>query len=724
MGVLQGSLYLYLQGGWGKNIIKLAKTGLTLSMYRERESLVLELDTIHAQAFNSDSLEDLFSGERYIMAEMLKKEKELRKRGFADKQVEEMIKYLRGKGIETVWDVQASYDKDFLGLKDRCSFGSYGLCCRNCDMGPCRLDSEDFPFHIKMAAPKVSRGTCGKTADSMVASMFLQTVLRGTSAHVGHAMHVARAFQTVSNGSKTFQVKDENKLRTVAKGLGIDGNGRDKQSLAKEVGRVAMEDLLGPGEGPMKFALALAPKNIDKIKGAGIVPMQGAAEAIVQGVHSTAQGMMSNTRELVRSSLKFGITDMVGLYISTELQDIMLGVPSPKTSWIGLDALDKDKVNIMVHGHVPILSETVVEMARRLEPEAEAAGAKGINVVGICCTGNEVLVRLGIPMAGSTIMQELVVGTGLVDAVCVDVQCVYPALSKLIEGMHTRLVTTMPELRMENDVYIEFHPDNAEEAATRIVEEAIGAYKKRPKEGYFLPKAKGHNLMAGFSVEVLIDVLSRLNEKEPLKPLVDLIASGKIRGAAVLAGCLSPKIQTDMSFLTLATELLKNNVLVLATGCAATACARHGLLTQEAASLAGNNLKEVLLALGKAAGLNATLPPVLHFGACVDNSRCAVLASKLADYLGTSLDKLPLVASAAEQVVEKAAAIYMGVIGLGITTHVGVTPKVIGSPRVVKMLTQEMDDITGSHLMIEVDPWAAAKGMLEHIEKKRKELGI
>ncbi|MFN3466115.1 MAG: anaerobic carbon-monoxide dehydrogenase catalytic subunit [Candidatus Brocadiales bacterium] len=660
------------------------------------------------------------------MRKLLEKEKDLRKKGFADKQVEEMVRHLRSKGIETVWDVQASYDKDFLGLKDRCSFGSYGLCCRNCDMGPCRLDSEDFPFHIKMAAPKVRRGTCGKTADSMVASMFLQTVLRGTSAHIGHAMHVARAFQTISDGSKTFRVKDEKKLQTVASELSISTKGKSTQSLAKEVGKLAMEDLLGPGDGPMGFALALAPKNIDKLKAAGIVPMKGAAEAIVQGVHSTAQGMMSNTQELIRSALRFGVMDMMGLYISTQLQDVLFGVPTPKTSWIGLDALEKDKVNILVHGHVPILSETVLEAARRLEPEAMATGAKGINVVGICCTGNEVLVRLGIPMAGSTIMQELVVGTGLVDAVCVDVQCVYPALSRLVEGMHTRLITTMPELRMENDTYIEFHPDKAEEAATRIVEEAIGAYSRRrkDKDGYFLPSARGHNLIAGFSVEALTDVLSRLNEKEPLKPLVDLIASGKVRGAAVLAGCLSPKIQTDMSFITMARELLKNNVLVLATGCAATACARHGLLTQEATGLAGNNLKEVLLALGKTAGLNGTLPPVLHFGACVDNSRCAVLASKLADYLGTSLDKLPLVASAAEQVVEKAAAIYMGVIGLGITTHVGVTPKVIGSPKVVKMLTQEMDDITGSHLMIEVDPSAAASRMIEHIEKKRKELGI
>lgn len=659
------------------------------------------------------------------MKKSLEKEKELRKKGFADKQVEEMVNYLRGRGIDTVWDVQAAYDGDFFGLKDRCSFGSYGLCCRNCDMGPCRLDFEDLPYHVKMAAPRVKRGTCGKTADSMAASMFLQTVLRGTSAHVGHAIHAAKAFQSISsNGSSSFRIKDEKKLRTVARELGINGEDKDNKALVQEVGRAAMEDLIGPGEGPMSFALALAPKNIEKLSSAGIVPHKGAAEAIVQGVHSTAQGMMSHTEEMVRSALRFGVIDMMGLYIATQLQDIMLGIPTPRVSRIGLDTIDKDRVNILVHGHVPVLSETVVEAARRLEQEAVSAGAKGINVVGTCCTGTEVLVRLGVPMAGSTIMQELVVGTGLIDAVCVDVQCVYPALSALIEGMHTKLITTLPEQRMEHDTYIEFHPHNAVEAAEKIVREAIDAYQKRPSDSSFLPRARGKNLMTGFSVEVMLDVLSKLDGEKPLKPLVDLIASGKIRGAAVLAGCLSPKIQTDMSFITMARELLKNNVLVLATGCAATACARHGLLTQEAAELAGKNLKEVLLTLGKAAGLNATLPPILHFGACVDNSRCAVLASAMADYLDTSLDELPLVASAAEQVVEKAAAIYMGVIGLGITTHVGVTPKILGSPKVLNLLTRDMVDITGSRLMIEIDPLSAAQGMINHIEEKRKGLGI
>lgn len=658
------------------------------------------------------------------MQTWLNKEKELRKKGFADKQIEETVAFLRQKGIDTVWDVQAAYDAGPFGLKDRCSFGSHGLCCRNCHLGPCRLDGEEIPFHMKLTLPKTKRGSCGKTADSMVAGMLLQTVVSGTSAHLGHAIHTAKTFLKAAEGSQNYPVKDERKLRSVAKGLGINIQGKNNLEIAKEVGQKAIEDLIGPGEGPMSFALALAPKKIDKLVKADLIPQKGAAETIVQGLHSTVQGMMSSTRHLLMSCLKFGVIDMMALYISTQLQDILFGTPTPKESKIGMDVLDREKVNILVHGHVPVLSEMVVVYANKLEDKARKAGAKGINVVGICCTGNEVLVRHGIPMAGSTIMQELVVGTGLVDAVCVDVQCVYPSLSAITQKLHTRLITTMPELRMDNDMYIEFTPDNADKAATQIVEEAIAAFQKRSAGRAFLPGARGHDLFGGFSAEVLMDVLAKLNPEKPLKPLVDLIINGSIQGVAVLAGCLSPKIQTDMSFITIAKELLRNNILVLATGCAATACARHGLMTGESKSLAGDSLRGVLDTLGKAAGLNGKIPPILHFGSCVDNSRCAVLASAIADYLDTSIDKLPLVASAAEHVVEKASAIYMGVIALGITTHIGVTPKLGGSPYVINMLTRELNDITGSTLIIEIDPKESARAMISHIQKKRKELGI
>ena len=594
------------------------------------------------------------------MKAWLEEEKKLRQKGFADRQIEETVTFLRDKGIETVWDVQNVYDSGLFGFSDRCSFGSNGLCCRNCNLGPCRLGSEELPVHLKFSVPDTKRSSCGKTADSMVAGMFLQTILRGVSSHVGHAIHVAKALIEVAAGSSKLKIKGVDKLVAVAKSLGVKTRNVEIPELAKTVGLKAMEDLLGPGSGPMSFALALAPKNIEKLAKADIIPLKGAAESIVQGIHSTAQGMMSSPKHLLMSSVKFGVLDIVALYISTQIQDILFGIPEPTESKIGIDVLEKDKVNILVHGHVPLLSEMVITYASKMESMAKKAGAKGINVVGICCTGNEALGRLGIPMTGSTIMQEIVVGTGLVDAVCADVQCVYPSLSEITKKLHTRLITTMPELRMENDIYIELNADNADTSARKIVKEAIGAFKERKPGRAFLPSAKGHSLVGGFTVEALIAALTKLDSKKPLRPLVDLIANGAIQGVAVLAGCLSPKVQNDMSFITIAKELLRNNILVLATGCAATACARHGLMEGKAISLAGESLQGVLKTIGGAAGLNGQMPPVLHFGSCVDNSRCAVLASAIADYLGTSIDKLPLVASAAEHVVEKAAAIYMG----------------------------------------------------------------
>ena len=122
------------------------------------------------------------------MRDLLSKEKELRKKGFADKQIEETVAFLRQKGVETVWDVQAAYDSGLFGLTDRCSFGSHGLCCRNCNLGPCRLDGEDIPFHMKLAVPKTNRSTCGKTADHVVekaAAIYMGVIALGITTHIG-----------------------------------------------------------------------------------------------------------------------------------------------------------------------------------------------------------------------------------------------------------------------------------------------------------------------------------------------------------------------------------------------------------------------------------------------------------------------------------------------------------------------------------------------------------
>lgn len=660
------------------------------------------------------------------MQKYFDQEKELRAKGVADPQILEMRQHLSKKGITTIWDIQDAYDADYFGLKDRCPFGSRGLCCRNCNIGPCRLMSDEMPEYAKAIAPSLNRSGCGKTADMMVATMYLQTILRGTVSHLGHAIHVVKIFKEVFSPSSVYKIKDENKMTALARELGIDTN-KSKEEIAKEIYEKAKSDLFGnEKDEPMDFARALfGAEGLAELEKNKLFPKKGAAEEIIAGFHSTAQGNTSHTYALIYNCLKMGVIDMVSLFMATQLQDILLGLPSLKISKIGIDVLKKDEVNIVIHGHLPLLPEKIIEKAKELESEAKNAGAKGINIVGICCSGNEILMRHGIPMAGSTIMQELVLGTGLVDAMCVDVQCIYPSLSGISKNFHTKLITTMPEARLLNETYIPFDADNAYEVSSRIIREAIQAFSQRDSNNVFLPQAQGHSLIGGFCAENVIQLLQKSDpSKNPLEILSGAIKKGDIYGIALLAGCLSSKIQTDMSFVKIAEELIKNNILVLATGCAATSLARHGFLTSEASEKAGPKIKPLLQSLGKLAGLNASLPPVWHFGSCVDNSRAVYLASALAKHLGEPIHKLPLVASAAEQAVEKAAAIYLGAVAIGVTTHIGVMPKLGGSDFIMELLANELKKITGSQLMIIIDPDESARQLIESIKQKRKELNL
>jgi len=344
-------------------------------------------------------------------------------------------------------------------------------------------------------------------------------------------------------------------------------------------------------------------------------------------------GVMADPTSFLLEGIKLGLADATCLIIATELQDVLFGTPKPVSSTIGFRGLKENEVNIVVHGHVPILSEKIVEWSSSGEmiDKAKEMGADGINVVGVCCTGNEVLMRQGVPLAGSNLQQELVLATGLVEAMVVDVQCIYPAITDVASHFHTKVISTMKEARIPGALHIPFEDETADESAKKIVEEAVNNYKKRTDKTY-LPDASNLNLMAGFSVEACLDVLSKLDKDDPLKPLIDNIANGNIQGVVLLAGCTSPKVRADASHVKIAKSLMADNILVVATGCAAQACARAGLLTSEATGeYAGETLKAVLVALGKAAGLDKPLPPVWHFGSCVDNSRVIILIFALAE---------------------------------------------------------------------------------------------
>jgi carbon-monoxide dehydrogenase catalytic subunit len=362
--------------------------------------------------------------------------------------------------------------------------------------------------------------------------------------------------------------------------------------------------------------------------------------------------------------------------------------------------------------------EDLIRMAK------DAGAEQGINVVGVCCTGNEVLLRHGIPLATSSVSQETAIVTGALDAMVVDYQCIMPALANVAECFHTKVMTTMPNAKMPGAEHVDFSEEKARESARNVVIAAIETYKKREPGKINIPEVSTPAI-AGFSTEAIVGALALVNKDDPLKPLIDNIVSGNINGVCLFAGCNTVKVPQDENYIEMIKVLAKNNVLILATGCASGAFAREGFLTGEATkAYAGDGLKAVLSAIGEAAGLGGPLPLVLHMGSCVDNSRAADVAVAVANKLGVDLDKLPVVASAPEPVSEKAVAIGTWAISAGLPTHLGVVPPVVGSKKVTEVLTATAKDLLGGYFIVEPDPVKAAEALLGAIAERRKGLGL
>jgi len=612
--------------------------------------------------------------------------------------------------VETVWD-------RFEAQQPQCGFGLLGICCRHCNQGPCRID----PF-----GEGAKYGVCGADADLIVARNLLRQVAGGTAAHVDHAYAAVETLAVAIEENTPYIIKDRTKLKAVAAKLGIDSEGKGDAALGREVVDAVFADFGNHSSKPMKYLTATAPKErVETWQKLGILPRNPDRE-IREAMHQTSMGMDADPVNLILSTVKQGLVDAyAGLHLATDIQDILFGTPSPVATEANLGVLKEDHVNIIVHGHEPILSEKIVEWARKLEGEARAKGAKGIQLAGICCTGNEALMRQGVPVATNFLAQELAIITGAVDAMVVDVQCIMPSLSRVASCYHTKIFTTSPIVKLPGAEHVGFTLLEADDKAQKIVRKGIENFGHRDKSRVEIPQEKT-KMLAGFSVEAIVGALSKLDPDNPLKPLVDNIANGNILGAVGTVGCNNVKVKHDSFHVTLVKELIKNNVLVVTTGCSAQALAKAGLLTPEATEkYAGDSLKAVLSAVGNAAGLNAPLPPVLHMGSCVDNSRIGDLLNALAGYLGVAIKDLPVAASAPEHQHEKALAIGTWAVALGLLTHLGVVPQVLGSAKVTGILTGETaESLFGGKFYVETDPLQAAQGLIEHIKSKRKALGI
>jgi carbon-monoxide dehydrogenase catalytic subunit len=613
--------------------------------------------------------------------------KDVRNRSI-DPASQEMLEVCQRAGLETAWDRS---DKQ----QPQCGFGELGLCCRNCNMGPCRID----PF-----GEGASMGVCGATSDIIVARNLLRSIAAGAAAHSDHARDVARTFQLIVEGkAPSYSIKDPAKLERLMKEYGVDSPAALASAILAEFGKQ---------DGPIQFTRRAPLQRQELWKKLGIDP-RGIDREIVECMHRTTMGVDNDYVNLILQGLRTALADgWGGSMIATELQDVLFGTPTPAFSEANLGVLEPNQVNVIVHGHEPLLSEMVVAAAH--DPEmielAKKEGADGINVAGICCTGNEALMRQGVPVAGNFLQQELAVATGAVDAMVVDVQCIMPALGALTGCFHTKFISTSPKAKFPGASHMEFHEETALETAKAIVQAAVLNYRNRDPARVHIPEIKS-KCMVGFSVETIVSALGG-----SLDPLLDAIKSGAVRGIGAVVGCNNPKITHDYGHINMVQELIENNVLVVTTGCNAQACAKAGLLQPEAADKAGDGLKGICKALG--------IPPVLHMGSCVDISRILVAAAAIANALGVDISDLPAAAAAPEWMSEKAVAIGTYAVGSGVYTVLGTMPPVLGSSAVAALLTSGARDVVGACFAVEPDPFQAANLMIDHIDGQRKKLGL
>ena len=592
-----------------------------------------------------------------------------------------------------------------------CGFGEAGTCCRICSMGPCRITR------------KSPRGICGCDVHGIVGRNFLRFTAGGSATHSDHGREICHTLYQAKEGGN-YQVKDPEKLVRIAKEWGVETEGKDIYDLAHEIAEIGLLEY-GKPFGVQRF-LKRAPEHTQELwHNAGIEP-RAIDREVSTALHMTHMGNTSLPEALVRQALRCGLSDgWGGSMMGTELSDVLFGTPKPIDSTANIGVMEKDMVNIIVHGHDPSLSEMIVYYAN--DPEmialAKSVGAKGINIAGVCCTANEVAMRHGIPMAGNFLSQENVVLTGACEAIVVDVQCIFPALGPLSKCFHTKFITTSPICRMPDSEFIQFSAENAGDNAKAIVKMAVENFKNRNQDLVNIPN-QVQKTRVGYSVEAIVKVLdgvanSQVDQFGTTKPLLECITSGVLRGAVAMVGCNNPKVRPDTAHIELMKKMLENDIIVIVSGCSAQAAAKAGLMDPEKAKdYCGDGLKRVCELAG--------IPPVLHMGSCVDISRMMILASELAKDSGLNISQLPVVGCAPEWMSEKAVSIGNYVVATGLDTYLGVDPYVFGSSEICDLLTGEdgVNKWVEAKYTVEKDIEKLGDMMIERIEQKRAALGI
>jgi carbon-monoxide dehydrogenase catalytic subunit len=593
-----------------------------------------------------------------------------------------------------------------------CNIGATGLCCKLCGMGPCRLTKDGLT------------GVCGATIDTIQARNLVRAIASGAAAHSDHGRDMAFTLKAVAKGeAEGYVIRDVAKLRTVAAKYNIPIEGRSPADIATDLADLYIAQF-GQQKGQV-VVTSRAPKKRQKLwQEQGLIP-RGIDREVVEALHRTHIGDDQEVAHLLHHAIRTALADgWGGSLIATDISDILFGTPAPVLGQANLGVLKEDMVNVVVHGHEPTLSEMIVAASQAPEiiEYAQAAGAKGVNLAGICCTANEILMRQGIPAAGNFLQQELAILTGAVEAMVVDVQCIMQALVGLAQNFHTQIITTSPKVRIKGAIHIEFDEHRALTIAKDILRHAIDNYKNRGTTQ--IPNVR-ESLVPGFSHEYINYMLGGAY-RASFRPLNDAIMAGRIRGVAAIVGCNNPRSRQDYLHTYVTQELLKQDVLVVETGCGAIASAKLGLLLGEAGlNKVGPGLREVCETIG--------IPPVLHMGSCVDNTRILTVLTQMVEEggLGDDIDQVPAVGLAPEWMSEKALSIGAYCVASGAYVIFGGHSPVSGMPDRVSdsdLVLHYLDDgwekLYGGKMEFIADPDEMVRKTLEHIDKKRAALNL
>lgn len=593
-----------------------------------------------------------------------------------------------------------------------CNIGSAGMCCKLCGMGPCRLTKDG------------QTGICGATIDTIQARNLLRAIAAGAAAHSDHGRDMAFTLKATANGeTEGYVIRDVAKLRTIAAKYDIPIEGRSPEEIANDLADLYISQF-GQQRGKVATVIRATEKRQKLWDQHGVIP-RGIDREVVEALHRTHIGDDQDPEHILSHAIRTALADgWGGSMIATDISDILFGTPAPVLGQANLGVLKEDMVNIVVHGHEPTLSEMIVAASQ--DPEiieyARAAGAKGVSLSGICCTANEILMRQGIPAAGNFLQQELAIMTGSVEAMVVDVQCIMQALVSLADNFHTKIITTSPKVKIKGATHMEFDEHRALTIAKDILRFAIDNYKNRGETQ--IPQVL-EDLVPGFSHEYINYMLGG-SYRSSFRPLNDAIMSGRIRGVAAVVGCNNPRSEHDYIHTHVVKELLKHDVLIVQTGCGAIASAKLGLLLGEAGlNQVGPGLREVCETVG--------IPPVLHMGSCVDNTRILTVLTQMAEEggLGDDVDQIPAVGLAPEWMSEKALAIGTYCVASGAYVIFGGSSPVSGMPDrvadsdiVLRYISQGWEQLYGGKLEFIADPDEMIRKTLEHIDKKRASLGL